>query len=151
MPVYGFVNELFASLNRQGLNFVSTGIYGVLTIYLLWCVQKGNLSFGLRIPFVTSFHPMKRNETYLNSFLFNINLMLFASLATTQLSVYAFYSYTAGSHIGGILSGQAESLPMFGFVFTKRVFPITMLCICTLQGIYSVVRSCCLGRRKKKE
>jgi LMBR1 domain-containing protein 1 len=59
--IFGFVNNLLVHLNEQGLNFISTGIFGVFTIYLLWCVQKGNLSFGIRIPFIMSFHPMKKN------------------------------------------------------------------------------------------
>jgi LMBR1 domain-containing protein 1 len=60
-PVWSFLNGMFSSLNAQGLNFISTILFGVLTIYLLWCVQKGNLSVGLRIPFIVSFHPMKKN------------------------------------------------------------------------------------------
>jgi LMBR1 domain-containing protein 1 len=85
---------------NKNITFVATGFYGLFTIYLLWCVQKGNISFGLRIPFITSFHPMKKDETYLNSFLFNINLMLLASLGITQFSVYAFNIYTQSSYLG---------------------------------------------------
>jgi LMBR1 domain-containing protein 1 len=60
-PVWTVLNSMFSSLNSQNLNFISTGIFGLLAIYLLWSVQKGNIKFGLRIPFIVSFHPMKKN------------------------------------------------------------------------------------------
>lgn len=133
---------MFTSLNNQGLNFISTGIFGILTIYLLWCTQKGNIKFGLRIPFIVSFHPMKKNETFLNSLLFNVNLMMLASVATTQLSVFAFSGYTSNCYIGKIFSTQINNLPFFGWIYTKRVFPMAMMAILLLQILYVSISSC---------
>jgi len=56
---------------------------GFFSIYLLWCCTKGALKFGLRIPFIFSVHPMKVNETWMNSFLFNVNLILICSVSVT--------------------------------------------------------------------
>ena len=35
---------------------------------------------GVRIPFLFTIHPMKINETWMNSFLFNLTLILLSSV-----------------------------------------------------------------------
>jgi hypothetical protein len=32
-----------------------------MSIYLIWAVQKGNINYGVQIPFLFKFHPMKVN------------------------------------------------------------------------------------------
>lgn len=149
-PVWTVLDGVFASMNTGGLTFLATGLFGVLTLYLLWCVQKGNVSFGLRIPFIVTFHPMQKNETYLNSFLFNINLMLLASIATTQLSVNAFSQYTAGSYIGTVYSVMVPNLPFFGWIFVNRIFPMAFMVIFLIYGLYLIVNAVLKCRKKKK-
>ena len=36
---------------------------------------------GVRIPFLFTIHPMKVNETWMNSFLFNVLLILICSVS----------------------------------------------------------------------
>lgn len=141
---------MFESLSQKGLNFLSTGIFAVLTIYLLWCTQNGTISVGFRIPLVMSFHPMKKNETFLNSFLFNVNMMLLASVAATQFSVFAFQSYTQNCYIGNVFYLQVANLPFFGFIFTKRVFPMAMSVVLLIYAIYAIVAAVLRSRKAKK-
>lgn len=129
---------------------MSTGFFGVMTIFLLWCTQKGNISVGFRIPFVMSFHPMKKNETFLNSFLFNVNMMILASVATTQLSVFAFQSYTSTCYIGNVFYTQVAFLPFFGFIFEKRIFPIAMVGVMLLYSLYAIIAAVLRSRKAKK-
>ena len=150
VPVWTALNGLFVTLSAQGLNFISTGIFGIMTIYLLWCTQKGNISVGFRIPLVMSFHPMKKNQTFLNSFLFNVNMMLLASVATTQLSVFAFQKYTSISYIGNVFFNQIAYLPFFGFIFQKRVFPDAMMAVMLLYAIYAIIAAVLRSRKAKK-
>lgn len=79
--------------------------------------------------------------------------MLLGSMATTQLSVFAFegYTYIPGCFIGNVFQTQVSQLPFFGYIYTKRIFPIIMLCIFGLQAIFWIIKSCCLDRKKKKE
>lgn len=80
-PSSPFLNKVLTDLEESGVNFLGTAIFAFLSLYLLWCVQKGNIKFGLRIPFIFTIHPMKRDETWMNSFLFNINLVLICSVS----------------------------------------------------------------------
>jgi len=89
-PSSPFLNKILTDLEESGVNFLGTAIFAFLSLYLLWCVQKGNIKFGLRIPFVFTVHPMKRDETWMNSFLFNINLVLICSVSVCQFCTKAF-------------------------------------------------------------
>jgi len=42
-----------------GVGFVSAGIFSILAIYLIVAVSKGNVKFGMKIPFFFTIHPMK--------------------------------------------------------------------------------------------
>lgn len=103
--LYPFIDNLLRDLSQSGLSIFATIIYVILMLYLQICVVKGNLVFGLRIPFILKFHPMKMNKTFLNSFGFNINLMLLASVATSQLATSVFPKYLQNSYLYKTLFG----------------------------------------------
>lgn len=70
--------------------FLGAILLALFSIYLLACTYKGNIKFGLRIPGIFKIHPMKENETFMNTFLFNVNLLLITSVAVTQFTCIAF-------------------------------------------------------------
>lgn len=93
-PLFTLLDPALYNLQQtSGVGFLSVGIYALMVLYLQGCAVKGNIVFGIRIPFVISFHPMKKDRTYLNTFLFNVNIMMLTSIATTQLTVIAFPTY----------------------------------------------------------
>ena len=92
-PIYTFLDPLLLSLSKGSVSFLAVGIYSLLVLYMQGCTIKGNIVFGLRIPFILSLHPMKKDRTYLNTFLFNVNLMMLASAATAEMTVIAFPTY----------------------------------------------------------
>lgn len=110
----------------NGVGFLSVAIYAILVLYLQGCSVKGSIVFGIRIPFVITFHPMIKDRTYLNSFLFNVNLMMLTSIGTTQLTVLTFPSYLNESYLGQIINTQVAYLPFFGFIFKYRIFMAAM-------------------------
>lgn len=146
VPVYTFLDEPLLSLSEGNLNFLSVGLYSLLVLYLQGCAVKGNLVFGIRIPFIINFHPMKPNKTYLNSFLFNVNMMMLSSVATTQLTILAFPSYLQNSYLGQLFDVAILNLPMFGWLYTNRIF-MGILVIVSFMSIfamiYKIVTVCC--------
>ena len=58
-PLYGFMNILLIYLQNNGLGFVSTALFSVFCLYLLWATIKGNLKFGIRVMCCFDTHPMK--------------------------------------------------------------------------------------------
>lgn len=59
--------------------------YALFAFYLLMCIMKGNFKFGLRVFVIFPIHPMKIGATMLNSFLFNVGLIIIAAVATVQV------------------------------------------------------------------
>lgn len=49
---------VFASLNEGSGSFIASIIYGFLVVYMLTCLIKGNVIFGIKIPYVMSVHPL---------------------------------------------------------------------------------------------
>lgn len=58
-PIAPFLNEMLTGLESSGITFLATGVFALMSLYLLWCTQKGNLKMGVRIPFLFTIHPMK--------------------------------------------------------------------------------------------
>jgi LMBR1 domain-containing protein 1 len=102
-PVSPFLNTMFVELDNF-FSLFGTVMYGLFAFYLLWAVMKGNIKFGLRFLCI-AIHPMKIGDTLMNSFLFNVGLILFACVAVTQFCVQAFSQYarlTAASSLFGV-------------------------------------------------
>jgi LMBR1 domain-containing protein 1 len=122
---------------------LAIGIFEALVLFLQVCAAKGNIVFGLRIPFVISFHSMKKDRTYLNSFLFNVNIMMLSSLATSQLVVIVFPKFLSNSFIGCYYSTVIEKLTLFKFIYTKHIFVYAILGVFVLSifgMIYQIVQ-----------
>lgn len=92
-PLFLFMDEWLSNLSKGSAGFVATILYGILVLYLQICLVKGNTIFGIRIPFIIKVHPLILNKTYMNSLLFNSNLMLLASISTSLLAIWAFPTY----------------------------------------------------------
>ncbi|KAM3141438.1 hypothetical protein pb186bvf_006556 [Paramecium bursaria] len=139
-PLVGFLNTMFTYLEKTVMSFLGTILLAFFSIYLLACTQKGNIKFGLKIPFLFTIHPMKVNETWMNSFLFNVNLILITSVAVTQFVCQAFSEYTQGTEISLMFSGQIYYLSFFTWFFSNNVFEITLLTWSAVVLIYLIVR-----------
>lgn len=92
-PLYSFIDGWLSGLSTSGGSFFATMLYGVFVIYMQICLQKGNTIYGFRIPFLIKVHPMVVNKTYMNSLLFNSNLMLLASCAISFQALWSFPEY----------------------------------------------------------
>jgi LMBR1 domain-containing protein 1 len=141
-PLIPFLNELFTYLQTHNAAFVATILYGFLVLYLLWCLQKGNFKVGLQIPFLVRLHPMKENETWMNSFLVNIILLLLGSVAVTQFSAQCFQNYARLTEIYSMFGLQINYMRFYTYLYQHRIFPIAFLAVAGLSFIYQVYRCC---------
>lgn len=132
-------NDLFIALEDANLGILNTFIFGYLTIYFLWCVQKGNIKFGMQIPFLCRFHPLKEKETWLNSFLFNVILLIIASVGITQLCVSCFPLYTRNTEIYTIFTVQINYMHFYQPIYSSNAFPIALIGWSLLTLIYLLV------------
>jgi len=57
--IYSFLNILLLYFQNMGLGFLSSAIFSIFCLYLLWATIKGNLKFGVRVMCCFDTHPMK--------------------------------------------------------------------------------------------
>jgi LMBR1 domain-containing protein 1 len=134
-PLFLFMDQWLSSLSASSVAFFATILYALLVLYLQACLAKGNTIFGIRIPFVLKIHPLLLNKTFMNSLLFNANLMLLASLATTLLALWAFPTYLGGSSLGRMSSQGFDQLPLFSAIYGKRIPMIVMEAVAVLTVV----------------
>ncbi len=57
-PAFLFLDSVLLNLSKGVASFISAILYGILVLYMSVCLIKGNIIFGIRIPFVIAFHPL---------------------------------------------------------------------------------------------
>ena len=139
-PGYPFLARMYIFFNDHDLAFLSFFIFSILSLYLLLCVIKGNFKFGVRILCCWEIFPMKKDGTYMNSFLFNVTLILLASCSITQFCADCLEDYVAFTDINMIFNIQIRYLKFFKFFYNYHIFQYILFVIFAISLIYLLVR-----------
>lgn len=110
--------------------------YGVLAFYLVWATFQGQMTLGLRILFF-QIHPMKKHDTLINAFLFNVWLLLITSFAILQFIARSFQSYAPLTAINGLMNVYVLNLRGIGAII--RWIQYGFLGVSVLTVIWIVV------------
>mmetsp|Transcript_100051 Transcript_100051/g.177518 ORF Transcript_100051/g.177518 Transcript_100051/m.177518 type:complete len:331 (-) Transcript_100051:160-1152(-) len=146
-----FLNAIFEAFESPGLYPVGVALFASFNLYLLLCVVKGCLKFGMRIFLCFSIHPMRYQATPLNSILFNVLLVLLSSATVVQFSQQAFSDYARLTDADVIFSAQIKYLAFYRVFFENNVFIYTLLGWFLLTLIFLLVRGPRDGKRGKKK
>lgn len=135
-PLYAFLNIYLKQLDGFFPLF-STLTIAVMAVYLLLAASKGAAKFGTRF-FLISVHPLEKGKTLLNSFIFNVQLVLLCVLPTVQFATNAFNAYAVYTSASVIFGSQMNFIRGFRFFFQYNVFLLGLLSIFGLSCIYFV-------------
>jgi len=136
-PVSPFLNAYFVALDRVFPLF-GTLTYAIFSVYLLLCVIKGNIKFGLRV-FIFQIHPMRIGATMMNSLLFNTELILLCSVAVVHFCQENFSLYTRLTDIDMLLGVQVENLRVLEAFYRNNVFLYVFNILALLSFIWLLV------------
>ena len=139
-PLFTFLNMPLVALADANVSFLSILIFVIMTFYLLIITVKGNFKFGLRIMILGSIHPMKKDNTYMNSILFNVLLVMLTSVSVIQFSIKAFGEYTAMTDADLIFNAQIKYMTFYSFFFEYNVFEYALLGIAVISFFYLICR-----------
>jgi LMBR1 domain-containing protein 1 len=139
-PGYPFLSYLLIFFQDHDVSFLSFAIFSLLTLYLLFCVIKGNFKFGVRILCCWSVHPMKKGKTYMNSFLFNISLILLGSMAITQFVSDCLSDYVAFTDVDALFNSIIKNLRFFKYFYRYHIFQYILFVVFVLSLIYLICR-----------
>ena len=139
-PGYPFLAKMYIYLNDHDCAFLSFLIFSILSLYLLFCVIKGNFKFGVRILCCWEVFPMKKDGTYMNSFIFNTTLILLASCSITQFCADCLEDYVAFTDINIIFNVQIRYLKFFKFFYKYHIFQYILFAVFVISLIYLILR-----------
>lgn len=143
-PLSSFLNEVFIKLDDiWGL--LGTAAFAFFCFYLLLAVIAGAMMIGLRLVFVT-IHPMKWGATLMNSFLFNVGLILLCSISVIQFCATAFAYYAQATAAQEIFGHNLQSLRGIKYLYKYNVFQIGFIVLAGLTFVYYAA----FGWRRKK-
>ncbi|KAK4392312.1 LIMR family protein [Sesamum angolense] len=105
MTVLGYLAKLVLGV----LGLMGTVAFAFFCFYLLLAVIAGATMLGLKVVFIT-IHPMKWGATLMNSFLFNVGLILLCSISVIQFCATAFAYYAQATAAQEIFGHTLQSL-----------------------------------------
>ena len=139
-PGYPFLSYLLIFFQDNEVSFLSFFIFAILCLYLLFCLIKGNFKFGVRILCCWSIHPMKKDKTYMNSFIFNVSLILLGSCAITQFCADCLYDYVSFTDIDSLFNVLIKNLKIFNIFYKYHIFQYIFFGIFILSLILLLCR-----------
>ncbi|KAI4324472.1 hypothetical protein MLD38_029960 [Melastoma candidum] len=143
-PLSPFLNEVFIKLDGVW-GLLGTVAFAFFCFYLLIAVIAGAMMLGLRLVFIT-IHPMKWGATLMNSFLFNVGLILLCSISVIQFCATAFGYYAQATAAQEIFGHTLESLRGIKYLYKYNVFQIGFVALAGLTFVYYAA----FGWRRKK-
>lgn len=139
-PLSTFLNIPLVSLTDHNFSFLSIVIFTIFTLYLLLATIKGHLKFGLRVVCLDVVHPLKKDNTYMNSILFNVSIIMLTSVAVIQFSIKAFGEYASMTEADIIFNTQIKYYYII-YLFTKyNIFEFVILGMAFLSLIYFLIK-----------
>jgi LMBR1 domain-containing protein 1 len=139
-PGYPFLSYLLIFFQDESVSFLSFFIFALLCLYLLFCLIKGNFKFGVRILCCWSIHPMKKDKTYMNSFIFNVSLILLGSCAITQFCTDCLYDYVSFTDIDSMFNVMIKNLKFFYIFYKYHIFQYVFFGVFVLSFVYLIIR-----------
>ena len=139
-PGYPFLSYLLIFFQDHDVSFLSFAVFSLLTLYLLFCVIKGNFKFGVRIFCCWTVHPMKKGKTYMDSFLFNISLILLGSMAITQFVSDCLSDYVAFTDVDALFNCIIKNLRFFKYFYRYHLFQYLLFIVFVLSLIYLICK-----------
>ncbi|CAL5192301.1 unnamed protein product [Lathyrus oleraceus] len=143
-PLSPFLNEVFIKLDDVW-GLLGTAAFAFFCFYLLLAVIAGATMLGLRLVFIT-IHPMKWGATLMNSFLFNVGLILLCSISVIQFCSTAFAYYAQATAAQEIFGHTLESLRGIKYLYKYNVFQIAFVALAGLTFVYYAA----FGWKRKK-
>ena len=134
--INGFLNDYFMWFDSWFPMFGNLS-YAIFSIYLLFCTIKGCFKLGMKFVCI-KIHPMIPGKTYVNSFMFNLAIILICTIPVIQFCASAFADYARFTDVYSIFNIQITYLNFYSKFYKNRVF-VWMLLVSAIIHIISCI------------
>ena len=133
VPTY-FLNTLITwGLLYSGFALIGVIFIALFGLYLFICNLDGNFRVGLKF-LIIEIHPMKFGETYMNSFLVNVLLLLLQTPALLNFLALSFSNTVVLTDIDTIMNVSVYYTVFFIYFFQNNVFIWLLLAFVVLAA-----------------
>ena len=133
-----FLNTLLVGLDNVFPLFGTVG-FGTFAFYLLWCTIKGVMKLGIRFAFFT-IHPMEPGKTMMNSFLFNVGVILLCEIPVVQFCTDAFSIYARVTSVSMLFGTQIRYIQGFDVMYQYNIFLYIFFAFIAMTCLYMAVK-----------
>ena len=143
--LYNFTHEL-PLLNSYLLSFDSWfPMFGVITyaifaLYALLCTIKGCFKIGMRCFCCCQIHTMALGKTEMNSFLFNLAVVMLCTTPLVHFCTQSFSGYASYTSAFFIFDVQIRNMAFYAPMFQKHVFTYIIIFMFGLTGLWLLLR-----------
>ncbi|XP_020199034.1 LIMR family protein Os06g0128200-like [Aegilops tauschii subsp. strangulata] len=127
------------------VSLLRTAAFVFSCFYLLTTAISGEMLLCLKLVFI-SIYPMQWEGVLMNSFLFNVGLILLCSISVIQLSTTAFAHYAQATAAQEIFGHTLQSLCGIKYLYKYNVFQYGFFALPILTLFYYALFWC----RKRK-
>ena len=138
-PFFDILNFILIKLSNINLSFVAIGIFLILSLYLLLITIKGNNKFRTRILCFGETYSLRKNKSYMNSILYNVKLILIASISVVQLSLRSFAEYTSMTDADIIFNILIKNSTINKYIFKYNIFEYGFFAVAFISFIYFII------------
>lgn len=133
-PVTPFLNEYFIWFHSWFPLF-GTLSYAIFAVYLFACTIKGCFKFGVRF-FCLKIHPMSPGKTLMNSFMFNLAVIMLCCIPVVQFCAQAFQGYARNAAATNLFGVQIQHMKFFKEFYDTNAFVYILVILFGLSLIY---------------
>ena len=112
---------------------------GASSVSVCHSTIKGVMKMGIRFAFFT-IHPMEPGKTMMNSFLFNVGIILLCEIPVIQFCSSAFSIYARVTSISMLFGTQIRYIKGFDFMFQYNIFLYIFFAFIALTSLYMAVK-----------
>ena len=113
VDAHPLLNNMFSGLD-DAFSLLGTLAYASFSFYLLWATVNGCFKVGVNFLIFT-IHPMKLHGTLMSSFLFNIILILLATVASVSFCSMSFRQYAANTVVDTLYSSYVNKMQYLSY------------------------------------
>jgi LMBR1 domain-containing protein 1 len=113
--------------------------HGASSVSVCHSTIKGVMKMGIRFAFFT-IHPMEPGKTMMNSFLFNVGIILLCEIPVIQFCSSAFSIYARVTSISMLFGTKIRYIKGFDFMFQYNIFLYIFFAFIALTSLYMAVK-----------
>lgn len=151
VPVWSFLSHFFQFVERKMSGFVTVVITLVFVFAILVLVIKGVTTFGFRFFCCISLYPLKLGKTLINSFLFNILVLLTCVPAIMHFVFIILKSFLYRTSGVFLFETLIHKVKLISWIFDSLVMFYALLIWSLISFGYFVCKNKCKKTNEKKD